>query len=562
MGHDHTLLRSSVRCPLPSMSIRLAVALLLMGVVAREGQTVLAQTGTWQVLVKNSGLSSMHTAVTHMNTVVFLERTNQGATSLLLPDGKCRNDPSDQYLKKDCYAHSSVMNLANNAIRPLMILTDTQCSAGQFMADGDLQQIGGNFNGIRGVRTFTPCPATGKCDWVETATKTQVDRWYSTTQLLPDQRVIVIGGRTVPSYEFIPAKGLKVQPLQFLKDTLTTDKNGQADNWYPYVHLLPDGTLFIFANTKSIKLNFVTNQVVKEYPILPGGPRNYPSGGSSVMLPLSFVDGFKSVEVLVCGGAAAGAFTIAEGRTKFLACQQTCGRMRVTDAAPKWSVETMPVKRCMGDMLLLPDQNVLIINGAEFGSQSEGRATTPVLTPVLYQTNTPSGRFVTMAASTIPRMYHSTANLLPDGRVMPAGSNSNRVHKYSKVPFPTELRLDAFSPPYLAASQNPKRPTITLSPGSVKLGLTFLVRFAVTDPKTVIGNVDVIINNSPFTTHSYSQGLRMLKLQTTAPKAVAGGLFEVTVTAPPNANVAPNAYYMCWVVNQKTPSKAAWIRLT
>lgn len=66
--------------------------------------------------------------------------------------GKCRIDPSDQYLKKDCYAHSSVMNLANNAIRPLMILTDTQCSAGQFMADGTLQQIGGNFNGIRVVR--------------------------------------------------------------------------------------------------------------------------------------------------------------------------------------------------------------------------------------------------------------------------------------------------------------------------------------------------------------------------------------------------------------------------
>lgn len=66
--------------------------------------------------------------------------------------GKCRNDPTDQYLKKDCYAHSSVMNLANNAIRPLMILTDTQCSAGQFMADGTLKQIGGNNNGLRVVR--------------------------------------------------------------------------------------------------------------------------------------------------------------------------------------------------------------------------------------------------------------------------------------------------------------------------------------------------------------------------------------------------------------------------
>lgn len=149
-----------------------------------------------------------------------------------------------------------------------------------------------------------------------------------------------------------------------MKETQTAN-NGQADNWYPYVHLLPDGTLFIFANTKSIKLNYITNKVERTYPELPGGPRNYPSGGSSVMLPLTFVDLFKSVEVLVCGGAAKSAFTIAEGRRNFIPCQQTCGRMKVTDPAPSWTVETMPMKRCMGDMLLLPDMNVLIINGAE-----------------------------------------------------------------------------------------------------------------------------------------------------------------------------------------------------
>lgn len=155
--------------------------------------------------------------------------------------------------------------------------------------------------------------------------------------------------------------------MQFLLDTQTSGSNGQADNWYPYVHLLPDGNLYIFANTKSIVYNYKANAVVRTFPVLPGGPRNYPSGGSSVMLPLSFVDAFKSVEVLVCGGAAPNAFTIAESRKTFLPCQQTCGRMRVTDVAPKWLVETMPVKRCMGDMLLLPDQNVLIINGAQAG---------------------------------------------------------------------------------------------------------------------------------------------------------------------------------------------------
>lgn len=67
------------------MKTGLAAAFVLLVIMLHEGQMVLAQTGSWQVLVKNSGLSSMHTAVTHLNTVVFLERTNQGATSLLLP---------------------------------------------------------------------------------------------------------------------------------------------------------------------------------------------------------------------------------------------------------------------------------------------------------------------------------------------------------------------------------------------------------------------------------------------------------------------------------------------
>jgi len=67
------------------MKAGVAAAFVLLVVMLHEGQMVLGQTGSWQVLVKNSGLSSMHTAVTHSNTVVFLERTNQGATSLLLP---------------------------------------------------------------------------------------------------------------------------------------------------------------------------------------------------------------------------------------------------------------------------------------------------------------------------------------------------------------------------------------------------------------------------------------------------------------------------------------------
>lgn len=51
----------------------------------------------------------------------------------------------------------------------------------------------------------------------------------------------------------------------------------------------------------------------------------------------------------------------------------------------------------------------------------------PALRPVYYNPTAAAGsRFDTSAsASTIPRMYHSTATLLADGSVFVAGSNPN-----------------------------------------------------------------------------------------------------------------------------------------
>jgi hypothetical protein len=48
------------------------------------------------------------------------------------------------------------------------------------------------------------------------------------------------------------------------------------------------------------------------------------------------------------------------------------------------------------------------------GSQGWGYATDAALNPVLYSSNAAVGmRFAPLAPSTIARMYHSTANLLP-----------------------------------------------------------------------------------------------------------------------------------------------------
>jgi hypothetical protein len=83
----------------------------------------------------------------------------------------------------------------------------------------------------------------------------------------------------------------------------------------------------------------------------------------------------------------------------------------------------MPIPRVMGDMLILPTGEILIINGAKQGTAGWGNARTPVLTPVLY--NPTTNRYQVMRATTIPRLYHSSAVVLPSGEIFVGGSNPN-----------------------------------------------------------------------------------------------------------------------------------------
>lgn len=268
--------------------------------------------------------------------------------------------------------------------------------------------------------------------------------------------------------------------------------DAQNDNLYPYVHLLPDNNLFIFANRDSCLYNWQTNKVVRNYPTIPGEPRNYPSAGSSVMLPLYAP--FTGTEILICGGAAAGSFSNPGAN---MPASNTCGRMDPFAATPGWAMETMPQRRTMGDMILTPDGNVLIINGAGKGSQGWGYASDPVYTPVMYYPGAAAGkRFQTLAGSGTPRLYHSTANLLPDGRILVAGSNTHQFYTFTGI-FPTELSIEAFSPPYLGGN----RPGLAVA-GALAYGKAFTA--TVTYTGTVNGNIGLFMASAPFVTHSYA----------------------------------------------------------
>ncbi|KAJ7541079.1 hypothetical protein O6H91_10G045000 [Diphasiastrum complanatum] len=235
--------------------------------------------------------------------------------------------------------------------------------------------------------------------------------------------------------------------------------------------------------------------------------------------------------------------------------------MVITDTNPKWEMETMPISRVMGDMIILPNAQILIVNGAQRGSAGWGLARDPVLMPLLYSpSEAVSQRFQILSASTIARMYHSTANLLPDGRVLVGGSNTNTDYAFNGVLFPTELRLEAYSPYYLDSSFSALKPTIIrFYPTTITLNSAFNVQFSV--PTSPRSDLQISIYAPPFTTHSVSMNQRLLALSIINVKNLGGSTDLATVKSPPNAVAAPAGYYLLFVVNAGIPSTGAWIQL-
>ena len=102
----------------------------------------------------------------------------------------------------------------------------------------------------------------------------------------------------------------------------------------------------------------------------------------------------------------------------------------------------------LANTVVLPDGKVLIVGGGaafKYTQPGEGpRAVQPG-----------HGDLDAMAAHQASRMYHATALLLPDGRVLSAGQDSGSLARYGEI----------FSPPYLFRGA---RPTISSSPATVR----------------------------------------------------------------------------------------------
>lgn len=82
----------------------------------------------------------------------------------------------------------------------------------------------------------------------------------------------------------------------------------------------------------------------------------------------------------------------------------------------------------MGNLILLPNGEILCLNGAKTGTAGYGNTTytvaqsyadQPITAPAIYNPAAPAGQRWTrngLSPSTVPRMYHSSATLMPDGK--------------------------------------------------------------------------------------------------------------------------------------------------
>ena len=225
----------------------------------------------------------------------------------------------------------------------------------------------------------------------------------------------------------------------------------------------------------------------------------------------------------------------------------------------------MPVGRFMGDMLILPTGDLLLLSGAAKGCSGWGFGRHPILTPILYSPRKAEGpRFRALASSTIARMYHSSSAVLPDATVLVAGGNTNAAYNFSDVDFPTEVRVERFTPPYLsegAAGSRAEVDAASLPAEGMRYGSPFIFRFSVlSEPTVAEADVKVTMYAPPFNTHGYSMNQRLLILPVTS-YVQEGRSYRVCVDAPGKPELAPRGYYLLFVVAKGVPSLGAWVKV-
>ena len=253
------------------------------------------------------------------------------------------------------------------------------CSGLAHLMDGTLFAAGGNKNsslhGIKQTHLFNQSSNT----WSR-GTDMAVDRWYPTVTPLSDGEMLITeGGPDVP----------EVRQNNGIIRSLTSASLDQP--LYPWMDVAPDGRAFYSGpDNRMASLNPSGTGAWQMHGGRDGLDRDY---GSHAMYDIG--------KILVAGGGN----SLASART-----------INLNGASPLVSTYgSMATGRRQHNITVLADGTVLATGGNSSGAGlvdiNNGAYTAELWNPA-------TGTWRTLASEQVTRQYHSTALLLPDGRVL------------------------------------------------------------------------------------------------------------------------------------------------
>lgn len=464
--------------------------------------TQAAQLGAWEMLPCDSVTLAVHFALLHTGKVLIFSGSG--------------NYPP----RHNSHTYGSVIwDYEEGTFTKVPITYDMFCAGQASLPSGNLLTCGGTKNYDS---PWEGAPESAVYDAGTDTWHNKPDmadgRWYPTLVSLGDGTVMAFSGTNQAG------NGLNEIPEVFHESSGTWSQTPslRTPGWplYPHLFLKDDGRLFFTGG--QLGNTGIGGQVLDiasgTHTPVPGLrlPDNRDQG-ASILLPPA-----QDQKVMLVGGLGnAGATPMAD-------------IVDLSAANPSYQpTSDMFHGRTRLNAVILPDRTVFVSGG---GSAAESQ---PVLESEIYDPST--GTWSRAATATVPRLYHSVALLLPDGRVATAGSNPDRGDD--------ELRIEIFHPPYLFKGA---RPFIEQAPSHLTHGHAFTL-----DTPNGMDIMWVQLIRPMATTHSTDTSQRLIDLP-----------FERTdcctleVHVPNNPNLAPPGWYMLSVVDMKRrPSDAKWVKL-
>jgi hypothetical protein len=334
---------------------------------------------------------------------------------------------------------------------------------------------------------------------------------------------------------------------------------GRVLNNYPFMFVLPSGRLFHAGPSRREPLEPSPGYRSLRY------DRTAPSPWSDLGGPTGF-DGASAVtyapgKFMKCGSNEEGTEAVV-GTTKKITI--VGANDSVTTTGGGWVTSENDMQpRIFPNLTILPNGQVLATGGLE--NRQRGADSTGAFGVRQPQLWSPDGGASNqgvwsslLAAEPVRRGYHSTALLLPDGRVISGGGDFPSAPNNGNKP-------TIFCPPYLFNSGGSlaARPTIYAWSDTVGYGTQF--KIWTESPDSILS---VCLIRPGAVTHAYNQDQRRVPL-TFEVQQPQGLCKEIVADAPANANLAPPGDYLLFIMKQNptlptssgVPAVAQWVRI-